>query len=283
MCFECDREKITRRKFLAGSTVAIAGLVLEVNAFGQTSKNEQVIGEDVTFKNGADTILGYLTRPNKKGRHRAIIMVNGDLGVADWLKIVSKDLSEIGFVALTIDLDSRKEPPRPADEYIGNELDRRVTTDILAAIEYLKKQSFVKGNKGIGMVGFCFGGRKALMTPTESKDIKAAVSFYGPIVDHRRYAKDPRPDVSTVAAKIKIPVQGHYGTLDPVAIAKDAKDFEEQLKKQKTPIEMYYYEGAGHGFYGNTWAKQTPEFGYNAEAAKLARERMLKFLKRYLK
>lgn len=281
MCFECEREQMSRRDFLVGTTIAIAGLALPQNFSAQD--NSKVVAENVSFKNGKDIILGYLTRPNKKGRHIAIIMVNGDLGVADWLKAVSNDLSLNGYVALTIDLDSRKEPPRPADEYIGNELDRRVTQDIFAAIEYLKKQSFVKKRGGMGMVGFCFGGRKALTIPTETKDIIASVSFYGPVIDHRRYEKDPRPDVVSVASKIKIPVQGHYGTLDPVAIAKDAKEFEETLKKQRTPVEMYFYEGAGHGFYGNAWAQQTPEFGYNAEAAKLARERMLAFLKRYLK
>lgn len=281
MCFECEREQMSRRDFLASSTIAVAGLVLPKNVFAQD--NSKVIAENVSFKNGKDTILGYLTSPSKKGRRRAIIMVNGDLGVADWLKTVSNDLSLNGYVALTIDLDSRKEPPRPADEYIGNALDRRVTQDIFAAIEYLKQQSFVKSSGGMGMVGFCFGGRKALMVPTETKDIVASVSFYGPVVDHRRYSKDPRPDVTTVASKIKIPVQGHYGTLDPVAVAKDVKEFEQTLKKQGTPVEMYHYENAGHGFFGNTWAQQTPEFGYNAGAAKLARERMIEFLKRYLK
>ncbi len=284
MCFDCGRDKFTRRDFLIGSATGVAGLVFGQRILAQKvgQSDAKVITEQVSFKNGEDIINGYLTRPDKKGRFRAIIIMDGNPGVADWVKNLSADLSRNDYAALTIDIGSRQEAPRPPDEYIGRELDERVTKDILAGIDYLQARPFVKRG-GMGMVGFCFGGRKALMVPTVSKAIKAGVSFYGAVVDHRRYIKDPRPDVITVAPKLRIPIQGHYGMVDPVAVAKDAKEFEALLKKQGTPVEMYYYEGAGHGFYGNTWDEQTPQFGFNAEAAKLARERMISFLKRYLK
>src|SRR5262249_2122266 len=144
------------------------------------------------------------------------------------------------------------------------------------------EQDYVKPG-GAGMVGFCFGGRRALMLPTESKEVTVAVSFYGPVRERGfRSRRDPRPDVMSVAERLKVPVQGHYGTLDTVASAQDAKEFETALKAQGTPVEMYYYERAGHGFYGNTWKEQTSQFGYNAEAAELAHKRMVAFLKRNL-
>ena len=80
------------------------------------------------------------------------------------------------------------------------------------------------------------------------------------------------PDVMDVVAKIKAPVQGHYGLLDQVAPAADVRTFEGKLKEQKTPAEMHYYAGAGHGFYDYSWRpEQAGAFGYNADAAKRAR------------
>jgi dienelactone hydrolase len=83
-----------------------------------------------------------------------------------------------------------------------------------------------------------------------------------------------------VVERIKVPVQGHYGLLDKVAPVADAQAFEGTLKAQKTPVEMFCYARAGHGFYDSSWVPQQGRaFGYNADAAKRARERMVTFLK----
>ena len=134
------------------------------------------------------------------------------------------------------------------------------------------------------MVGFCFGARMAFLVPLDAAEVKAAVVFYGPARDRvSRNPTNPKPHVIDLVSRIRIPTQGHYGTLDRVAQAQDARELEGLLRAQRTPIEMHYYEGAGHGFYGNTWKDQTPEFGYSAPAAKLAHARMIRFLERHLR
>ena len=57
----------------------------------------------------------------------------------------------------------------------------------------------------------------------------------------------------------------------------DVRRFEEALRKQKTPVEFFYYEGANHAFCDYT------RRSYNAEAATLAKQRMIEFLKQELK
>ena len=96
-----------------------------------------------------------------------------------------------------------------------------------------------------------------------------------------QHKTDPVPDVLQVVKQIKVPVQGHYGLLDTVAPAADAKLFEKAMRAQKTTVEMYYYEAAGHRFYNYTVPQGSdPGFDYNAEAAALARRRMVRFLTR---
>lgn len=78
-------------------------------------------------------------------------------------------------------------------------------------------------------------------------------------------------------------MQGHYGLLDKVAFAEDAKLFETKMRAQKIPVEMFYYEGAGHSFCNFLRPQGSdPGFDYNPEAAALAHSRMIQFLKNNL-
>lgn len=114
-----------------------------------------------------------------------------------------------------------------------------------------------------------------MMFTAQSKEIAAVASFYGtlilpPIFNRKRTPFD-------VIKQIKVPVQGHYGTRDNNAPPADAKRFEEALRAQNTPVEIFTYE-AGHGFF----AYNRDEV-YQPEAAELAKERMLTFFRRHLR
>ena len=294
MCFDYEKESLTRRTFLTSATTAIAGVALGSKSSARQQSERRAIDDpniihgEVTFKSGTDTIKGYLSRPKSKRRHHGIIVIHGNPGLPEWVRNFTARLAQIDYAGLVIDINSRVVPDstkldKPLDYYLSNTFDEQVAQDSLAAIEYMKAQSFARRD-GVGMVGFCGGGRKALLLSTQNKDIRTVVSFYGAVRFTRRNEKDPMPDVMDVVSEIKVPVQGHYGTLDKVAPVTDAKEFERRLKRQGTPVEMFYYEGAGHGFFDDSWQpEQNGAFGYNPAAAKLAYARMAKFLKRKLK
>lgn len=294
MCVDCDDNRITRRSFLAGATAIVAGVALGSEVTGQQQQkiltDPNIIQGEVSFRNGRDAIKGFLARPKKPGRYRAVVIAHGNPGVPSDIQYTADYLAQAGFVSLVYDWDSSA--PMPKDEkalaewrdYIfRNEFLKRQMRDVQAGINYLK-ESFVKRQKQVGMVGFCAGGRLALLLPTQSKDVKAVVSLYGP-VDYRarKHKTDPAPNVLDVVKQIKIPVQGHYGLLDEVALAADAKLFEKAMREQKTPVEMYYYEKAGHSFCNSNRPQGSdPGYDYVPEAATLAHSRMVEFLKRHL-
>jgi carboxymethylenebutenolidase len=298
MCVECgDDERMTRRAFLSGAATAVAGVVLSSEAAEQQSHFQKVLDDPaiitatVTYQSGTANIEGYLARPRKAGPYRAIVIAHGNPGVPEDIKYTAAYLAQAGFVSLVYDWGSST--PMPKDEkalaewrdYIFSyEFVKREMRDVQAGIDYLKGQPFVKRNKQVGMVGFCGGGRLALLFPTHSKDVKAVVSFYG-AVDYRarKHKTDPAPNVLDVVKQIGVPVQGHYGMLDEVAPAADAKLFEKAMLEQKTPVEMYYYEKAGHSFCNFTRPQGSdPGYDYVPEAAKVAHTRMVQFLKRRL-
>ena len=94
-------------------------------------------------------------------------------------------------------------------------------------------------------------------------ELSASVPFYG-----------RQPDVADVPA-IEAPLMLHYGGLDERVNA-GWPAYEEALKANGKTYEVYFYEGANHGFHNDT----TPR--YDEAAATLAWERTLGFFERHL-
>lgn len=296
MCVECnDEERLTRRAFVKGATITIAAAAFALDIAGQQNAQNalddpSIMLGDVEFKSGTDTIKGFLARPKKSGRHRMVLIAHGNAGVPPDIKFTAAELAKAGFVTLVYDWASRE--PLPADAQDRDKWVARITSytfvklqmqDLEAGISYLRGQPFTKRER-VGMVGFCGGGRLGYLFSTRSKDVKAMISLYGPVVYHVNNPKaDPVPDVLKVAGEIKVPVQGHYGLLDEVARPDDAKLFEKEMRRLKKPVEMYYYETAGHSFCNFTRPQGSdPGYDYNPEAATLAHKRMIKFLRDHL-
>ena len=295
MCIDCDEEGISRRTFLTGATTAIASAAFALKGAAQQAAQKvlndpSIILDDVSFKSGTDTIKGFLARPKKAGRYRMVLIAHGNPGVPEDIKFTAAELAKAGYVSLVYDWGSREPPPadaRERDKWVA-----RITSytfqkiqmqDLQAGVNYLREQSFTKRER-VGVVGFCGGGRLAFLFSTQSTDVKALISFYGPVVYHINNPKaDPVPNVLEIVDRIKVPVQGHYGLLDQVALTEDARLFEKKMRAQKTPVEMYYYEGAGHSFCNFLRPQGSdPGFDYNPEAAALAHQRMIQFLKKQL-
>ena len=98
-----------------------------------------------------------------------------------------------------------------------------------------------------------------------SPDLVAAVPFYG---------RQPEPeDVPKIKASLLI----HYAGLDE-RINAGIPAFEEALKAASIDYKIYMYAGAKHAFFNDT----NPD-RYHEEAAKLAWERTIAFLKEKLK
>jgi carboxymethylenebutenolidase len=98
-----------------------------------------------------------------------------------------------------------------------------------------------------------------------SSDLSAVVPFYG------------RQPASEDVQKIKASLLLHYAGLDE-GINKGIPAFEAALKQASINYKMYMYEGANHAFFNDTNAAR-----YNKEAAQLAWERTILFLKEKLK
>lgn len=284
MCLgdDCSNEKGTdRRTFLTGAAAAaFAGLsALEFAAQTLPTKDQIVtrVLDDpniqhgkVVFKHGGrETIDGYLARPKAAGVYPAVIVIAGNVITEEYIPNPCAALAVAGFVGLAPNIfhmlpESAK---TPEERRLANaaHTDADALQDIQAGIDYLRTQPFVKSGSGVGVVGFCYGGKLAMMLGSRSREIDAIVPFH------------PGPTTAAEISRVKSPVQIHSGKADRHVPVASVREIEKTLKAQGAPTEVFLYEGADHGFLAYTRPY------YKPEAAKPAWQRTVEFLRRHLK
>lgn len=276
---ECSEKGTDRREFLTGAAGALVALAA-LKTGGQTlPTKEQIVTRvvddskiqhgKVVFKHGGkETIDGYLARPKAEGVYPAVIVIAGNVITEEYIPNTCAALAVAGFAGLAPNIfhmlpDSAKTPEERRLANI-NHTDADALHDIQAGIDYLRTQTFVKSG-GFGVVGFCYGGKLAMMLGSRSREIDAVVPYH------------PGPTTAAEIARLKSPVQIHCGTADRHISVASIREIEKTLKSQSAPTEVFLYEGADHGFLAYTRPY------YKPDAAKLSWTRTVEFLRRHLK
>ena len=273
---------VTRREFLqksvlvtgglAAGTLTVDPLVPAIAHAAQVDPNDPgLTSSEIKYSSTDGTALGgYLTRPKGDVARAAVVVIHGWDGINDHVRDVARRLAKAGYVALAPDLLSRQGgtssfSSSEAAIAAGRKLDdEMITKDLTGGINYLKGQSFVGANK-IGVIGFCWGGGKALLFTTRSKDLAASVIYYG--------SNPPNlEDVKNITA----PVLGQYGGTDE-RITSAVPKLADAMKQYGKSFEYKVYPGAPHGFNSDTCPQN-----FREEAAKEAWGRTLEFFKKHL-
>lgn len=273
---------ISRREFihqaialtgsLAAATTLLDFLVPTRSYADQVDPNDPALtSTDVKFSSVDGAAIGaYVTRPKGDGRRPAVIVIHDNAALDDHNRDVGRRLAKAGYVAIVPDLISRQGGtgsfPNPAAvaQAISKTNQEEVIKDLTAAANYVKGQNFVQASK-VGVVGFCWGGANSLLFTTRSKDLAAAVVYYG-----RNPSK--LDDVQNITA----PLLAHYGELDK-PITSEVPKLEEAMKKYGKFFEYKIYADAPHAFNSDTRPER-----YRPEAAKEAWGRTLEFFKKHL-
>ena len=230
--------------------------------------------EYVTVKSGDREIKCFIAYPEVKEKATAVVVIHEIFGLTDWVRGVTDQLAERGFIAIAPDLLSGMGPDGGGTAEIGSgDAVRKaiqslppdqVTADLNATVDYVSKLPAANGKVAVG--GFCWGGGQTFRFATNNDDIKAAFVFYG-----------SGPDSAEAIEKIKAPVYGFYGSNDARVNATIPKS-EELTKKAKKTYEPVIYEGAGHGFMRAGEAPDAMEA--NKKAREQAWERWTELLKK---
>lgn len=223
---------------------------------------------DLTAADGTK-IPAYVAEPAGKPK-AAVVVVQEIFGVNAHIREVADRYAAEGYLAIAPSTFHRVAPGielgyQPDDMDVGFAHKKAVESlpapgvlqDLQAAVDYVAQKS---GRK-VGMVGYCWGGLLTWRSASLVNGLSAAVPYYGGgMVEPHEIARQP-----------KVPVMAHLSDNDKYV----PLDGVEALKKAHPEVQVHVYP-ARHGF------NCDHRSAYNADAARLARERTLAFFAEHL-
>ncbi len=213
-------------------------------------------------------LSAYVARPEGTPKG-GLVVIQEVFGVNAHIRSVVDGFAKDGYVAVAPAMFDRVQPGVELT-YEGEDIqkgvdlrmklkDAQALADIAAAFQQVKGEG-----KGAAVIGYCFGGLMAWLSATRGKQAgfepKCTVGYYA-------------GGIGKVAAEQPAcPVMLHFGAEDD-HIGKDQID---AVRNAHPEVQIFLYEGAGHGFSCDARGS------YNPQAATLARERTLAFFEENL-
>jgi carboxymethylenebutenolidase len=197
-------------------------------------------GEWVKVKHGDREVQAFLVYPEVKDKATAVVVIHEIFGLSDWVRLLTDELAEAGYIAIAPDLLSGMGNDGGGTDKVDNvgkairDLPpKQITADLNAVADHVLKLPACNGK--VAVCGFCWGGGQSFRFASNRPDLKAAFVFYG-----------SPPDASSMA-NIQCPVYGFYGGMDN-RINASIPQTEKAMKAAGKTYEPVIYEGAGHGF-----------------------------------
>lgn len=207
----------------------------------------------------------YIALP-PSGKGKGVLVIHAWWGLNDFFKSVCDRLALEGFVAVAPDLFEGQVATTIAGAKNLRAKPKREPTykTLLRAIEQLRNHPAVQGST-IGVVGFSMGGHWALWLSQRSElPIGATVTFYG--VRAGDYSRS------------RAAFLGHFAEKDNWVSDAALKKLKKSLVTAGRVAEFFVYPDTNHWFFESDQAD-----AYHPQAAELAWERTLKFLRKHIK
>ncbi len=277
-----SRRQVLARMGAAGASLAgfaiaarpVAGQVISTPTEGLTVA-------DGTVRSGDFDVPIYEARPASPGRYPVVLVLPEAFGMHEHIKDIARRFAKAGFLGITFEPYAREGgvmhlPDQAALLKVINAVpDARVMGDLDAIVAYAKQHPAARADR-IGVTGFCRGGLYTLLFAAHSREVKAAVAWYGQI----KPAKTPgiRTEAPLdLVGQIGCPLLMLYGAEDAGIPVADVREMEAALKGAGKTVEVVIYPGAPHAFN----ADYRPS--YRPEAAKDAWGRCVAWFDKYLK
>lgn len=208
------------------------------------------------------SVTAYRAEPTGTPRG-GIVVVQEIFGVNSHIRAVADGFAADGYLAIAPAIFDRVERGvdlgyTPETIAKGRELKAKISIDEAMA-DVAAAAEAVAGAGKVGAVGYCWGGFVVWMAAANVAGLACAVSYYGGgVLDHAE-------------VRSRCPVMCHFGEKDAMIPADRVK----QLATAHPAHEVFLYD-ADHGF------NCEQRGSYDAVAAKLARERTLRWFRQHV-
>jgi len=186
---------------------------------------------------------GYIVYDDKTENKRpGVLVVHEWTGLGDYEKRRSRQLAELGYVALAADIYGKgvraKTTAEAADLAAKYRSDRAMLRSrASAALEALKDLPFVDSSR-IAAIGYCFGGGTVLELARSGAELNGVVSFHGNLDTQNPYE----------AKNIKCKILVCHGANDPFIPREHVLAFQDEMRNAGVDWQMIFYGGAVHSF-----------------------------------
>jgi carboxymethylenebutenolidase len=186
-------------------------------------------------------LRAYVARPDTPGPWPAVIMVHEFFGLNDSIVGKAEALADEGYLVVAPDAfrgNATGWIPR-AIYQTATTPPEQVNADLDAVYAWLAAQPDVLADK-VAIMGFCFGGRTALLYSIHNPSMAATGIFYG--------MADTTPEQLAV---LRGPVLGIFGGADNSIPLDEVYALEDGLNAAGVPNSFSIYEGQPHAFVGS--------------------------------
>lgn len=195
-------------------------------------------------KHGDRTVDCFVAFPESKNKTTVVIVIHEIFGLSDWVRSMTDELAEQGYIAIAPDLLTGMGPGGIGSKELGNDKARgvigslkpdQITADLNACVEYARKLDACNGK--VVVCGFCWGGSQTFRFANNTRHkVDAFFPFYG-----------GGPTTPDGVANAKGPIYGFFAGND--ARVNSTLDKASELYKAKNvTFEYVTYEEGGHGF-----------------------------------
>jgi carboxymethylenebutenolidase len=218
--------------------------------------------------NGPD-LYGYVAQPEQAVR-AGVLVLPTIFGVNDFAHGLAERLASLGFLAAVWDINSGLPLATDYQECIK----RARTLSDAGVAQMLRTWIDTLANRfgltSIGLLGFCIGGRFALLGAAEDKRVRCCALAY-PSIENPRLANQ-ESDAVSLASEIACPAQMLQPGKDHVTNSATYEALKAALLKRSAPTMLQYHPEAEHGF----MHRETPDA--NRAATSLATPQVIAFL-----
>jgi len=232
--------------------------------------------EEVEYDAGDVTMKGLLAwDADQEGPRPGVLVVHEWWGHDDYARDRARQLAELGYTALAVDMyggGKQAQHPDEAGKFAG-EVMRNIPSArarFRAAHELLDAHPTTDPAK-TAAIGYCFGGGVVLHMARAGADLAGVVSFHGSLPG------DPIEDPDAVKAKALV----LHGGADSLVSREQIDAFKKSMEDAGVDYRFVAYEGAKHSFTNPEADRRAEEFdlplAYDAAADEQSWEAMLEF------
>lgn len=204
--------------------------------------SSQIKSEILRYKIDTTVCSGYISFDSSSDKKRPVVFIIHEWwGLNDYVKRRARQLAEMGYVAMAIDLYGENKTAKTVEEAAGFSKSFYQNSQ-LAKNNYELAYSIVKkypqaDTNNIAIIGYCFGGSMALEIARMGAQVNGVVSFHGGLS-----GRTPQKDL------LKAKVLVCHGADDQFVKQEEVNGFKKQMDSIGADYKFVQYNGATHAF-----------------------------------